>query len=473
MLKQLMLTRKIENLRALFADVESEAEKLAQRRADIQKREQELTAAVEEITENSTDEEKAAVEEATDAWTADEEALTKEEKENADKKADLQNQIDTLTRELDELNERAKPTPKPEKDERKEVIHMEKRFFGMSAEQRSAILGRDDVKAFLSTARNARSEQRSVTNAGLLIPDVLLPIIRQVASETSKMMKHVKVVNVPGTSRQNVMGNIPEAVWTEACGKLNELTLAFYNVELDGFKAGGFFAVCNPILEDADDVTLASEILTAIGKAIGLAVDKAILFGTGTKMPVGIFTRLAQTEAPDNYPSTARPWVDLHTKNMVTIPSAKTEKALYQELVKASAKTANKYSTGSRFWAMNEATYYNLVAEAISINANGAIVSGQNMQMPVIGGAVELLDFIPDNVIIGGYGESYLLAERAGTQLATSEHYKFVEDQTVFRGTARYDGKPVIPEAFVAIGLGAAPTATGVTFAADTANAGT
>ena len=39
------------------------------------------------------------------------------------------------------------------------------------------------------------------------------------------------------------------------------------------------------------------------------------------------------------------------------------------------------------------------------------------------------------------------------------------------KGTARYDGQPVIAEGFVAIGLGTTPNAT-MTFAADTANEG-
>ena len=43
--------------------------------------------------------------------------------------------------------------------------------------------------------------------------------------------------------------------------------------------------------------------------------------------------------------------------------------------------------------------------------------------------------------------------------------------QTAFKGTARYDGQPVIAEAFVAIGLeGTTPDATQVAFAPDEAN---
>jgi HK97 family phage major capsid protein len=75
-------------------------------------------------------------------------------------------------------------------------------------------------------------------------------------------------------------------------------------------------------------------------------------------------------------------------------------------------------------------------------------------------------------MIFGGYMDLYLLAEREGTTLAQSEHVRFIEDRTVFKGTARYDGKPSIAEGFVAIGInGVTPSAASITFAPDTANA--
>ena len=115
-----------------------------------------------------------------------------------------------------------------------------------------------------------------------------------------------------------------------------------------------------------------------------------------------------------------------------------------------------------------------LMAEAVSINAAGAIVSGVSNTMPIIGGAIETLDFVKDGEIYGGYGQRYLLGERRGIQLATSTEVRFLEDETVFKGTARYDGKPVFQDAFVGFGLSAAATAaldTNHPFAADTANA--
>ena len=81
------------------------------------------------------------------------------------------------------------------------------------------------------------------------------------------------------------------------------------------------------------------------------------------------------------------------------------------------------------------------------------------------------LNFIPDDNIAFGYLDMYLLAERAGTTLGQSEHVRFLEDQTVFKGTARYDGMPVIAEAFGLMSITATAPETTVDFPEDKANA--
>ena len=266
------------------------------------------------------------------------------------------------------------------------------------------------------------------------------------------------------------MGTIPGAVWTEMCANRNELDMSVYEAEVDGYKVGGFIPVCNANLEDSE-IDLAAEIITALGAAIGKALDKAILYGTGVKMPLGVLTRLAQTSKPANAPAAGRPWVDLHTSNINTISSSLKGLELYQRTMLDSANAKGKYSRGEKVWVMNEATYTKLKAAMLAVNAAGAVASGIEGTLPVIGGIVEVLEFMPDDTIIGGYFDLYLLAERAGTRISQSEHYRFLADQTIFKGTARYDGLPVIAEAFVALGLnGSAPTASDVSFVPDTAN---
>lgn len=461
-LKALMLRKKIDAANKALAELRAKDESFATREA-------ELTKAIEEAAaETASDEERAAVEEEVDSFEA-------EKKEHEEKAANLEAQIRELEEALQE-EERAQDTDKkPEEDkpaEREmEVETMQKRGFfkNMNMETRSKIFEREDVKAFLGEVRDCIKNKRALTGVGNIIPEVFLGILRENMMEYSKLYKHVNVRSISGTGREAIQGVVTEAVWTECCANLNELDLPFYSVDIECWKVAGFYAVCNAVLEDSD-VNLADILMDALAQAIGIAVDKAILFGLGTRMPLGIATRLAQTAAPTGYPATARPWADLHTSNVITISSANaTGVKLFQNIVTAFGAAKGKYSRGEKVWVMNETTYTKLVAEAMSVNAAGAIASGVNGTMPVIGGAIEVLEFVPDNTIIAGYFDLYLLGERAAARFVTSEHVRFLNDQTVFKGVARYDGQPAIAEGFVVIGVGGAPTIT-VNFAADDAN---
>ena len=90
--------------------------------------------------------------------------------------------------------------------------------------------------------------------------------------------------------------------------------------------------------------------------------------------------------------------------------------------------------------------------------------------MPVVMGDIDTLEFIPDGDIIGGYGQLYLWVDRGSMRIDISEHVQFIQDNTVFRGKARADGKPVIPKAFVAMNINNTEVTTVVPFAADLAN---
>ena len=343
-------------------------------------------------------------------------------------------------------------------------------FRNMPLAECNTIIERADVKDFAERVRVIIQEKRAVTGGELLIPDVLLGLLRDNLHVYSKLISRVNLRRVPGTSRLTIAGTIPEGVWTEMCAKLNQLEISFNQIEVDGYKVGGFIPVCNALLEDSN-INLFDEIFWNIGQAIGFALDKAILYGTGTKMPLGIMTRLAQAAAPSDLNPNAPAWTDLHVTNLLKVDGTTlTDVKFYQALILAMGVPKANYSNGVKFWAMNSSTYASLQAKALVFNAAGAIVSGQTMTMPIVGGGIVELDFIPKGDIIGGYGSLYLLAERAGAQLAQSEHVRFIEDETVFRGTARYDGMPVFGEGFVAINIANVAPTTTMTFAPDTAN---
>lgn len=458
-LKVLMLRKKLDDAQKAMLAIRAAADELT-------KRESELAADIEAA---QTDEEKAAVEAAVEAFETDKAA-------NTEREAALAAEISSIESEISQLEEKQNRSAEPgsEPERKVDFTMFEMRFAAMSYEQRKAFVGREEVKNFLAQIRAMKNQERGVSNGSLLIPEVMLPLVYSEIKENSQLLPYVNETEVSGTARQNIMGAIPVAVWTEACGKLNELDLGFSDVEIDGFKVGGYIKVCNALLED-NDVHLASEIIKMLGASIAVALDKAIVFGKGVKMPLGIAVRLAQTVQPDNYPATAPAWTDLHTTNIITLNIGSSSGVeFFSPLIGALgfAKKKGIAGDGKLFWVMSRKTKIAILTKALAFNSAAALKAGIDDEMPVIGGKIiEMEDpELQDYEIIGGYGAGYLLGRRQGARFGNSDQQFYTDDQTVFKGTARYDGKPVYGENFVIVNFGNVSPETDQAFETDYAN---
>ena len=467
-LKQIMLRHKIDQKK-------TELENLRAKDADFETREADLEKSIEEAR---TDEEQKAVESEIEKFdsdkTAHDEAKAKLESEIGDLEADL------AACEVDP------PAERHENKERKVRMNMnvdvnirslpmsKRAFDALPMDTREAIVQREDVKNFLAQLRSMKGSNRAIQGGELEIPVVFLDLISENMYRYSKLLNRVRVRPVSGEARQTVAGTVPEAVWTEMCGAINELTFVFNQITLDGYKVAGFIPVCNSLLEDTvSNLDLASTIIEMLSEAIGLAEDKAILYGKGasSKMPLGIVTRLAQESKPADYPANAPAWVNLSNTNIIKIDGdSMTGAEFWSALTVAAGNTYTKYSRGNQFWAMNSKTRAKLMSKAITFTAAGDIVANIYGTLPVITGDIDVLEFIPDGDIIGGYGDLYLWADRAAMQIESDRSVQFIQDNTVFRGKARADGAPVIPGAFVAININNTNVTTVMDFAADTAN---
>ena len=346
-------------------------------------------------------------------------------------------------------------------------------FDALPMETRQAIVARDDVQTFFAQLRNYGKANASVTGAELTIPVILLDLIAENMFRYSKLMNRVRIRNVRGEARQTIAGTIPEAVWTECCGALNELTFAFNQISMGCFKVAGFVLICNSLLADSD-LNLAADLIEMISEAIGKAKDKAILYGKGRafNMPLGVVTRLAQTAQPDGYPANAPAWVDLHTSNILSIAANLTGAAFWSALRLAIANTYTEYSRGELSWCMNSKTYAALEAKAIATTVTGEWVAIIGGRLPIISGDIDVLEFMPDGDIVGGYFDLYLWAQREGVELGQDVNgfTLRVKDNTLFWGKERADGQPVIAGAFVAININGSTPVTSMTFAGDAAN---
>lgn len=477
-LKQLMITKKIADLEAERTQLNGEIAKTLERRNAWTAREAQAEEAFRELNENSTAEERTAVENEAAALETEDGEIRADEERQTTRSGEIENEINKLKDELEDINKRAKTPPQSsahasstKTTERGDNSMNFKNHTPEFRERVRECASRAETKEFFTELRVI---YRGVSNAKLTVPTAMLPLIREVIDANSKLTKHLNHKLVKGEGRQNILADTPEAVWTEMPGAINELTFGVNQIKVDGFKVAGFVPIENWLLEDSDE-DLAGIVIDTLGKSIALAKDKAVIYGDGNGRPVGILSRLTAAAQPTWWQTNMPAFTNISTTHVLK-QSATTVKdqALLTEALTALAAAENKYdgTTGDLFWAMSSATWKKLKIMTMNFNASGAIVAGMDGQLPIIGGDVEELDFIPEGHIIGGYGNHYLDVERAGMQIAKSDAPKFVEDQTLFKATARYDGMPVCGEAFAAFSLNqTAVTASAVTFPEDKANA--
>ena len=469
-LRVLVLNSEITALRAQLRPLE-------QTRDGFAAREEQLRQALGEITETSTDEERSAVSSAVDTFEQERSA-------NAAEIARIQGEIDTRSAEIARLE--AEQTPPPatptvsNSDTRNNDHHersfvpmsnpTERRWFGLTYAERDALMQSEQVRTFLKQIREARAQQRSV-GGELGIPDGFLPILRDLTYQESKFLRYCFTTSFRGTTRQNVAGVAPEAIWTEMKDRLNEIDIDFWQLTMDGFMVGGYMAVPNSVLMDDSDLSLTTTILQALASSLAKAIDKSIWFGTGESMPVGIITRLAAQTKPTWWGSQQGDFTDLHTSNILKLDlAAKNGVEFFRPLVAALAVAKPDYSNGTVIWVMNRKTHMDIQSRALAFNDAAALVAGVSNSIPIVGGEIVEWEVMPDNEIAGGYMSLYRSVEREGTTIESNTNVRWLENQTCFKGMQRRDGKPAIGEAFVLVNYGNVQPTTTTTFGKDRAN---
>lgn len=407
---------------------------------ELQLREAELRALEEKSAELKTREEgleqsltEAVSQEDLDLVDQGIQALGEEQTQHSSETDRVKQEIEKLQRELRDLDSRqreAKQTLRNNREEKgMEALDQKTREYMGNLSVREAygtLMQREEVREFFSALHDVALNKRAIASADLTIPEVVVNRIRMRMGDYGALYGEVEVLQLNGTARVVMDGEIPEAIWTEMCDTLQELGLGFKAVELDGYKLGGFVPVCNAILEDSF-ISLAAYVEDRLARAIVKGRDNAILNGTGATghQPIGIVpsiidaNKVTVTDAADNIP-----------KIMESLGLIDT----------------GEDDVGEIIAVMRRQTYYSQIMPHQILSTAAGTIAAPSINSPYIAGAglrVVFSQYAPANAVILGEFKKYLLGERMGIQIARSEHVRFIEDQTVFKATARYDGKPI------------------------------
>jgi HK97 family phage major capsid protein len=417
MLKQLKIAKAIEIKREKLKEVEK-------KEAAVQKRSED---AQEALNEAKTEEDIKTVEtEITE--------IEKEQGEVETEKKTIEAEISQLETELEEVKERASEASKQQKNKTersKGEVESMNRLQVRELIKTGEYYQRSDVKEFYEQFKNLRA----VTGGELTIPEVVVNRIMDILGDYSTLYPIVDRIQVKGTARILIDTDTTPATWVEQNASLpvgDVGTLAY--LDFDGFKVGKVTFVDNYLLQDSV-INLDEYVANKIARAISLALDIAILNGTGAagKQPTGIIPSIP-------------------AENQVTVDAATASVADYVKPI--GLIDTGEDVVGEIRAVMRRSTYYAYFLEmTINVNGDGEIVGRlPNLVRPdILGIPVVFSNHMAADTVLFGEFDKYTLVERENIAIDNSEHVRFVEDQMAFRGKGRFDGKPTKPEAFVLI----------------------
>jgi HK97 family phage major capsid protein len=411
MLKQLKIQKALEIKRSKLKEIEIKA-------AEILKRSEDTQSALAE----------AQTEEDLNLLETEIGGIEQEQKDNDAEKKTVEDEIAALEKDLEDVQERAKDTNKQtrKKGEGEQMNRLQMRELLKSGEY----FKRSDVIEFYEKFKNLRG----VTGGELLIPEVVVNRIMDMLGDYSTLYPLVDKMQVKGTARILVDTDTTPATWVEQNSALpvgDVGTLAF--LDFDGFKVGKVTFIDNFLLQDSV-INLDDYVSRKIARAISLALDIAILNGTGAagKQPAGIIPAIP-------------------AENRVTVA----EGDPMAEYVKPIGLIdTGEGVVGEIRAVMRRSTYYNYLLEmSINVNGNGEVVGRlPNLVRPdILGIPVTFNNSMAADQILYGEFDKYTLVERENIAIDNSEHVRFLEDQLAFRGKGRFDGKPTDPNAFVLV----------------------
>jgi HK97 family phage major capsid protein len=323
----------------------------------------------------------------------------------------------------------ASPVIKPQTEQRT-FEGMEREELLSTPEYRSAYLKR------LQGKRLSEVEERALTtatgSAGAAVPTQTLNMIIDKLRQTSVLFPRINVSYVPGNLSLVVANAKNAASWKAEGSNGTPADDTVTNVSLTGYeliKLVEISAAAQAMTISAFESYIASE----IGRQMAIAVENAVLNGTGSGQPTGILTGVT--------------W----DANNSTTWAAGTE-IDYDTLIDGLALLPTMYHNNAVF-VMNRKMLFSGIRKIKT--TDGQPIFAYNPQdaarNSILGYPVIVDDYMPEDTILLGDLSYYYWNFAQAPQIETSREAAFASGKITYRGLAVADGKPALAEAFVKI----------------------
>ena len=281
------------------------------------------------------------------------------------------------------------------------------------------------------------------TAGGFLIPEEFRSEIMQLALEQSVVRPRATVITM-GTATQSIpfvdatthSGSLFGGMtfdWTPESAEITASNAKFGRVKFEANKLTGGARIPNELL--ADSVGLSSWFNMAAPQGLAFHEDLAFLEGSGVGQPLGVYEAAAAIEVAKETNQAA-------------------DSVVPENIFKMFSRMLPQ-SMGSAVWLVNQTVLPELLGLTIAVGTGGAPIGLVNVHAsPVMTMLGRPLLVTEKNPAVGDAGDVafvdfryYLIGDRQAVSIESSEHSRFMNDETEIRIIVRVDGRPWIQSA--------------------------
>ena len=268
-----------------------------------------------------------------------------------------------------------------------------------------------------------------------LLPATVFDRVFEDLRQQHPLLNEINFVNTTGvTEWVTRTGDAEAAWWGQLCADITKkLEAAFKKERTELYKLSAYVPVCKSML-DLGPQWLDRFVRELLYESLAIALELAIVAGTGKEQPIGMKKDLAGAVVEGVYPDKTKVKLDdLSPRTLGT-------------KVMAPLTKGGKRAVPSALLIVNPLDYWSKIFPATTfLSATGTYVHGV---LPIPAKVIQSVA-VEQGEMIAGMGKDYFMGVGSTQKIEHSDHYKFLEDERTYLAKQYANGKPIDNESYI------------------------
>ena len=268
-----------------------------------------------------------------------------------------------------------------------------------------------------------------------LVPPTVFERVFEDLRQNHPLLSEIDFVNTTGVTEWVTRNNDVEAAWWgPLCDAIKKkLEMAFKKERTDLYKLSAYVPVCKAML-DLGPEWLDRFVREILFESLSIALELAIIAGTGKEQPIGMMKDLAGAVVDGVYPDKA-------AKKINDLKPATLGTEVMSPLTKGGTR-----AVPSALIIVNPLDYWSKIfPNTTFMSAAGTYVYGI---LPIPAKIIQSIA-VPQGKMIAGMAKDYFMGVGSTQKIEYSDHYKFLEDERTYIAKQYANGRPIDNNSFL------------------------